>query len=690
MVLGRNARLFWFSCGVWFAASRVAVAQMPASAPPSPREGTPPPAEVLVVVRRPLLEHAHSEPTLASTVLSGEELHRAGQGASDVLARVPGVQIARAGAQSELSTAAIRGSDSSQVPVYLAGIRINDDVGGSADLSTLPLWMLERIEVYRGNAPERADRLGLGGAIFFWPRLPRSTRFGANVQAGSFGERGGWLAYEAGSARAGSLVALRHARADNDYPFIDDRGQRFDLDEAEMRRKNADHRLDEAWAIGRVRLRHDAQLSLLVNAFDREQGVTGLSVIPAEHARATLRRYLAGASLRAECSLGERCQLEAQVSMVAARSTFDDPFIELPSLRTRWLHDAGTRFNLSAAGTVDVSSIVRLGLRGNQSFEDRDVVRRENSPRSARRTSSQAAMFGTWQPTPAFSLHALGSAECHTTAGHVDRFGVAFELSGEPCGMFQPSTRLGARQAYGEALELLGNVGRYVRVPTLGELYGSSPVVDGSPSLGAERGWTADVGLRSAVTLPAGAGRASFEAFAFARSASDLIRFRRTGLNAVAPYNVASSRVLGVEAALAGEFFDTIAMTGTATLLDPRETTRDPALDPTANDLLPLLSKLTTSLRVEAFSAPACRALAQDRVSVALGYLYRSSRFDDPAGLTLLPAQNVFDIEATSSHLGSRLLARFALRNVFDARQLDVIGLALPGRSLHGELEAWF
>src|SRR5690606_15417395 len=122
----------------------------------------------------------------------------------------------RAGAQSDLSTASIRGSDSSQVPVYLAGIRINDDVSGSADLSTVPIWMIERAEVFRGNAPEAADRLGLGGAIFFWPRQPRATRAGASAGAGSFGERGGWLAYEAGTSGGGALVAVRRAQANND------------------------------------------------------------------------------------------------------------------------------------------------------------------------------------------------------------------------------------------------------------------------------------------------------------------------------------------------------------------------------------------------------------------------------------------------------------------------------------------
>jgi hypothetical protein len=103
---------------------------------------------------------------------------------------------------------------------------------------------------------------------------------------------------------------------------------------------------------------------------------------------------------------------------------------------------------------------------------------------------------------------------------------------------------------------------------------------------------------------------------------------------------------------------------------------------------LPLMSRLVVSARVEPFVTPGWRAL--DRAGVALAYFHRSSRYDDPAGLTVLPAQHVLDVEASTSHWGSRLLGRFAIRNVLDARQLDWIGLPLPGRSLHGELELWF
>jgi vitamin B12 transporter len=645
------------------------------------------PAEVVVRAERALLVHASREPTLAATVLEGEALHRAGQSAGDVLARVPGVQVSRAGASSDLATASIRGSDSAQLPVYLAGIRINDDVSGSADLSSVPIWMIDRVEVFRGNAPEAGDRLGLGGALFFWPRSPRAARVGSSASAGSFGERAGWLAYETGSARAGSLVAVRRAQADNDYPFLDDEGLRFDRDEVERRRENADFVAHEAWAIGQYEPAPGAQATLVMQGFEREQGVTGLSVVPAERARATLRRYLAGISGRLPCSLGKACRLEAQASLLAARLTLSDPFLELPALRARWLHHEGERATFSARGAAALSEQWEVALSATQSIETLNLVRLGNTPRSAQRTSARLGAVAAWHVSEPLSLHVLAAGECHGTRGKGDRFGVPFSVDAGGCATFAASGRIGLRAVLAPGLELVANVARSVRVPTLGELYGSSPLVDGNSALNVERAVSGDAGVRADLEFAA-SGRVELEAFVFARFADDLIRFRRTGFSSTAPFNVGSARVLGVESALGSELFGMLRLDATASLLDPRETTTDGALDPTTNDLLPLMSRLVLSARVEPFVAPGWRALG--RAGVALAYLHRSSRYEDPAGLTVLPAQHVLDLEASTAHWDSRLLGRFAIRNVLDVRQLDWIGLPLPGRSLHGELELWF
>src|SRR5690606_29918614 len=143
----------------------------------------------------------------ASSSLSKETLRGPGESLGDVLERVPGLQIARSGTQADVSTASIRGAEAKQVPVYLGGIRLNDEVSGAADLSLAPLQMLERVDVDRGNAPFEADRLGVGGAIFLRIKRPCGVGAGAGGLIGSFGERGAWAFGSAGDRRAGTLLS---------------------------------------------------------------------------------------------------------------------------------------------------------------------------------------------------------------------------------------------------------------------------------------------------------------------------------------------------------------------------------------------------------------------------------------------------------------------------------------------------
>src|SRR5690606_30297837 len=93
-----------------------------------------------------------ASPEVATTVFQDEELHQPGLDAPRLVARSPGVQVNRTGSSADVSTVSIRGSAAAQVPVYLAGVRINDDVVGITDLSRVPLWMLQRAEVHRSAA----------------------------------------------------------------------------------------------------------------------------------------------------------------------------------------------------------------------------------------------------------------------------------------------------------------------------------------------------------------------------------------------------------------------------------------------------------------------------------------------------------------------------------------------------------
>ncbi len=289
------------------------------------------PVPVVVEGPRSIRELLRATRSVAGSVVRREKLEAPGLSAGDVLRRETGVEVVQYGGFGAPATASIRGATAAQTPVYLAGIRLNDEVGGSADLSQVPLWLIDRIEIYRGNAPLYADEFGIGGAILFEPPKPRRDAFGAGITGGSFGTASGYAWGSLGRDDAGLLAGVSLARSDNDYPFANDQGTLFDPgDDRTGTQQNADASLVDGWAIGRARF-GEATVEALGNATTREQGVPKLSLVPSEEARVRYDRLLLG--LRSRTALREPAGpitgFELASSFVTTRSIYDDPLREL-------------------------------------------------------------------------------------------------------------------------------------------------------------------------------------------------------------------------------------------------------------------------------------------------------------------------------------------------------------------------
>jgi len=650
-------------------------AEPPSDVTVGPADEGPAVIDVVVQGARPTAPRP-ADPTPASYVLRGRALELPGLTAADALATVPGVQLTRSGGSADLATASVRGASSAQTPIYLAGLRLNDDLTGTVDLSTLPLWMLHRVEIYRGNAPRHADRLGVGGAIFFEPRLPRDRRVGAGLAMGSYGEREGRASLVFGGPGAGALVALRHHGATGDYTFVDDGGTRFDAsDDVERRRVNADHSELDAWTVGRVS-HEGSRLVLVAGALSRRAGAPGLQLRGARQARARRHRWLTGLSGQTPCagpsSDPAACSIELSHGLLVIRYGLEDPLAELGPERRVTL--GGER--LTQRLHVQLGPLHWLSLRTGGSHElgllriDRDGASQRARRRVVRGDLSALAALGD-----RVQLTGVGAVECHSTAA-----------GGEDstCGVLEPVGRLGARWQLIEALSLLGNLGRYVRVPTLGELYGTSSVVRGNPELEVEQGLTADLGVTGQW------GRGGFAAygqlFGFTRFTDQLIAYRRSSFGAIRPYNAGTARVLGAELTAGGMAWRVLHGGVALTVLDPRDVTEGRTV---SNDLLPHQSRLVVAPMVELVAPPWPR-LELDRATLGLRYRYRASRVADPAGLIVIEADGQLDLDGSLAFMRQRLAFRWRLSNLLDQRVFDLVGYPLPGRAGHVSLEAWW
>ncbi len=636
-----------------------------------------------VVVRGEPIGAPPKEPSVAGSVIQEDRLRAPGLQASDVLRTQPGVAVHETGGYGSLSTAMIRGATAAQTPIYLAGIRLNDDVGGTADLSLIPLWLVRRVEIYRSHAPLAGDQLGIGGAIFFEPRRPKKTEVGAGAMVGSFGARALWAEGAVGDDEACVLVGARGEAARNDYGFVNDWGARFEPGQFRPdRRTNADAQTIDAWAMGSLRLGEKGRADFIANDVEREQGLPGL-IFPNTAARASLQRRLAGLTAQVPCANGG-CELVTTSSAVVSHVAYDDPFHEV-GLGTTALDQDATRVEDSLLVRLALSDRLAIAPVVRGSVERLNIAGVNFTPVHAQRIFSRMALQGEWAASDDVELRALASAECNGTS-----------LDGRPpwtapgdaagptngsaaCNRFQPSGRIGAQIGHAP-LTLLANVGRYARMPTLSELYGLSGAVRGNTALDVETGISAEIGVRTSAPSTSDLAGLAADLFGFVRKVNDLIAYEGS-TRYIVPFNVGSARVAGLELLTSYRAAPFALFELSATWLDPRNTSpRRPV-----NDLLPYRSRLTLVPRVELRSRLFARPIDSGKVSVS--YFYESSRYVDKAGLIAIPEQGWMDVEAELGAFSEHVMLRARLANVFNQPRSDLLGYPLPGRAAFAAVE---
>jgi vitamin B12 transporter len=617
--------------------------------------------------KRPEGEMAN-EPFVASSRVTRERLAAPGVRVPDVLRSEAGVQIAESGGLGAPATASIRGATAAQTPVYLGGVRLNDQVGGAADLSTIPLWLVERVDVYRGNAPFAADELGIGGAIFFEPRRPKRNEAAAGATLGSFGTRAGFGYFSLGDEAAGVLVGLSGERADNDYGFTDNRGTLFQTsDDARRARSNADSRVRDAWILARARPSDRARLELTLNNVSREQGVPKLALVPSRSARAELSRTLAALTARVGLGASGRNLLTLRTSLLDGTTHLHDPERELGTL-TEKTELRGRRVAQRVALELPLTERIRLAASADASAEN--LARHDGAASLAAKASLLTGVarldWNFWREASVFGTLA---AQCRRTH------------SGEPgCEHFEPTGRLGVGWR-GQGYTLFANVSRYQRQPTLGELYGAGVLVRGNALLRPELGVSADVGARG--VLRWGDWVLHAESSGYVRGASDLVTYVRTAQGYVVPVNVGRASVAGLELGVGARAFEHVELGCNATLLEPRDTTEGRRLQ---NDFLPFMSRLVLAPRVLLMTGN-LRGRALKRADLGVDLSYLSNRFADAGGLIVIPEQTTLGITGAASWLAGVVVTRVRLANVLDAQRFDIVGYPLPGRSVYASLE---
>ncbi len=137
----------------------------------------------------------------------------------EILQRVPGVQIQNTGTLGGSKKISIHGSQTNQVLVLLDGMPLNDELGGDADLSQIPLNIIEKIEVYKGGRSARFGSGAVGGVINISTQKTFDNHMRLTSGCGSFGFFRFGPGFSGTFKNFGYLVSYNHVKNNGDFPY---------------------------------------------------------------------------------------------------------------------------------------------------------------------------------------------------------------------------------------------------------------------------------------------------------------------------------------------------------------------------------------------------------------------------------------------------------------------------------------
>ena len=118
------------------------------------------------------------------TVIGGEDIARGGaQSLAELLARVPGVEIATNGGPAATSSVFLRGANRGHTLVLVDGLRIGSSTDGATAFEAIPLDQIDHIEILRGPASSLYGADAIGGVIQIFTRKSDGA-LSANASAG--------------------------------------------------------------------------------------------------------------------------------------------------------------------------------------------------------------------------------------------------------------------------------------------------------------------------------------------------------------------------------------------------------------------------------------------------------------------------------------------------------------------------
>jgi len=449
------------------------------------------------------------------SVITAAELARLGvRTVGDALRFLPEVTVRDFGGLGAVQEVSIRGSSSPHVLILIDGVPINSTALGIAQVNTIPVDIVERIEVLRGPFSAIYGSGALGGVINIVTRSARPVRQ-ARAGAGSAGTTTGSVLWSWQGDRVRFSVDATGDATGGFRPNSDFGGQTYGA---------------------RLTLmpRDDRSLSIGVRHYRADQGAPGDTAFPSPLARQGAARTALDATWRA--------------GGTGVSST---------TLRAYWM-DETIRFTDPAFGEQDRTGTSVVGFEG-QVTRQRGPAHVATAGFELQRHQIDAVFDSIFGMTPiqheawvsaiyAITDHTLGAATLLSAGLRYDTHSVYGS---------QLNPRIGLVHRSDERTVWRLAVGSTFRGPSFLLLYfpGCS-----NPNLRPERAWSADAGVERTL-----GGSLVGRATVFATQAVDLIR------SGCPPVNIDTASILGGSVEIEGRVGSRTLVRLSASLTDARD-----------------------------------------------------------------------------------------------------------------------
>lgn len=226
---------------------------------------------VTVEAKRPDWESKLSPGTV--TVIRPDDYKGEQKTLPELLKMVPGVHVREVNGKGQYTTVTVRGSTSAQVGVFVDGVLFNLGGDAAADISTIPVQNVERIEVYRGYVPARFGGTYMGGVINIVTKRPTKANIDASIGKSSYGGFQGALQVDAPLGSGSIMFGLNRDQSDGDFKYTNKSVDTSLYDGYVKKLKDYTHQTDRN---GKIRL--DRMVSTLqANGYDTLNAYSGLT-----------------------------------------------------------------------------------------------------------------------------------------------------------------------------------------------------------------------------------------------------------------------------------------------------------------------------------------------------------------------------------------------------------------------------